>query len=317
MSRARTLVAALLVGAALAAGCSLPGQVKGPVTLTAVFDDVGDLVSGHSVQVADVRVGSVTGITLTDDYRARVTMSVKDDLGLPAGTSAVLRTTSLLGEKFIELRPPDGDRAGDGEVLEDGDAIETTSQAPELEFVAEEAVQVLAGVAANDLASMIETGGIGFAGRAVELGRLIDDLATVSSTLADQTGSIIQIIDGLDRATTTLADGDQRVDALLVNLSRTTDALARNRDLTLQTLEDLTRLARAQNDLVLEPHREDLERQIRQLDAILALVAERRGEVATLVDWLEQFVERTPKGIPEDFAQVYAWFDFAPLEDGQ
>jgi phospholipid/cholesterol/gamma-HCH transport system substrate-binding protein len=313
--RLRAVVAATAGGLLVAAGCSLPGQVDGPVTLTATFSDVGDLVSGHSVQVADVRVGSVTGIELTEDYDAEVTMSVKDGLELPANSRAVLRTTSLLGEKFVEIRAPE--EGASDEVLTDGDVIEETDQAPELEFVAEEAVDVLAGVAANDLAAMIETGGIGFGGRAVELTRLIEDLATVSGALADQTGSILTIIDGLDRATATLAGGDQRIDTLLVNLSRTTEVLADNRELTLQTLRDLTRLAEAQNDIVFEPYRDDLERQIRQLDAVLALVAERRAEVGTLVDWLERFVRRVPQGIPEDFAQIYAWFDVAPLEDGQ
>jgi hypothetical protein len=33
-----------------------------------------------------------------------------------------------------------------------------------------------------------------------------------------------------------------------------------------------------------------------------------------LVDWLAQFVERTPKGIPGDFALIYGWFQIAPLE---
>ena len=314
MRRLRTALALLVAGAALAAGCSLPGRVEGPVELTATFSDVGDLVSGHSVQVADVRVGSVMGIELTDDYQARVTMSIKDGLDLPADSRAILRTTSLLGEKFIELRPPEG--GGSSDVLEDGDVVEDTGQAPELEFVAEEAVEVLAGVAANDLAAMIETGGVGFAGRAVELTGLIEDLATVSGTLADQTQNIVEIIDGLDRATATLAEGDQRVDALLVNLARTTDVLADNRELTLQTLRDLTRLTKAQNDLVFEPYRADVERQVQQLDAILALVAERRGEVATLVDWLARFVVRIPQGVPGDFAQIYGWLVFAPLEPG-
>jgi phospholipid/cholesterol/gamma-HCH transport system substrate-binding protein len=171
-------------------------------------------------------------------------------------------------------------------------------------------------VAANDLAAMVETGGVGFAGRAVELTQLIDSLGVVSSTLADQTQDIVTIIDGLDQATATVAGGDQRVDALLVNLARTTDVLADNRELTLQTLRDLTRLAKAQNDLVFEPHRADVERQVQQLDAILALVAERRGEVATLLDWLARFVDRIPQGVPGDFAQIYGWLSLAPLEGG-
>src|SRR5688500_6372640 len=54
-------------------------------TLVATFDDVGDVVTGHSVQVADVRVGTITGIELTDDFRARLTLEVDRDVRLPAG----------------------------------------------------------------------------------------------------------------------------------------------------------------------------------------------------------------------------------------
>ncbi len=302
--------------------CSLPGRVEGPVELTATFDDVGDLVSGHSVQVADVRVGSITGIELTDGFKAKVTMKIKDDLGLPVDSIAVLRTTSLLGEKFIELRPPaddqDTDPAADceGEVLADGCRIRATQQAPELEFVAEEAVQVLGGVISNDLATLVETGAVGFGGRAAELGSLIDSISTISASMAGQSENIITIIDGLDRATATLADGAGRVDQLLVNLARTTDVLADNREQVLQTLEDLTRLAKAQNEIVFEPFRDDMERQIDQLDAILATVIGQRDEVAVLVDWLARFVVVTPKGVPEDFAQVFGWFSLTPTDDG-
>ncbi len=317
MSRWKSLVALAVAGALGTGGCTLPGRVEGPVELTAVFEDVGDLVTGHSVQVADVRVGSITAIELTEDYQAKVTMRVKDDLQLPANSEAVLRTTSLLGEKFIELRPlrdADGKEVPATEVLEDGDEIAHARQAPELEFVAEEAVNVLAGVASSDLATLIETGAVGFGGRAAELGSLIDSLSVVSATLADQTDSIVRIIDGLDQATATLAGGAQRIDELLVNLADTTQLLADNRELTLQTLRDLTRLAQDQNEIVFQPFRDDIDRQIHQLDAILQLVAAQREEVGVLVDWLAEFGRKIPLGVPEDFAQVYLWPEPAFLD---
>jgi phospholipid/cholesterol/gamma-HCH transport system substrate-binding protein len=314
--RLATGVAVLLVGAVLAAGCALPGETEGPVQLTATFSDVGDLVTGHSVQVADVRVGSVTKIKLTKGYEARVTMRIKDGLHLPADSVAILRTTSLLGEKFIELRPPSGERAAAKQVLVDGDTVAHTRQAPELEFVAEEAVNVLGAVSANDLATLVQTGGVGFAGRSVELGQVIDSLSGISSTLAGQTNDIVAIIDGLDKATATVAGSDQQLDSLLVNLSKTTQVLSDNRQLTLQTLRDITRLAKAQNTEVFEPYKAKVEAQVRQLDAVLDLVAQRRGELATLADWLQQFVQKTPKGVPGDFAQIYIWLAVAPLEDG-
>lgn len=316
MIRRRALLL-ILVGALGASSCTLPGRVEGPVELTAVFDDVGDLVAGHSVQVADVRVGSITGIELTDDYRAKVTMRIKDGLDLPSNSEAVLRTTSLLGEKFIELRPQrdaSGKPVAAKGTLRDGDQVARTTQAPELEFVAEQAVNVLGGVVSNDLSTLIETGSVGFGGRAEELGSLIDNLSVVSSTLADQTGNIVRIIDGLDKATATLAAGSGQVDQLLANLADTTQVLADNRELTLQTLRDLTRLAKDQNEMVFQPFRDDLERQIRQLDSILQVVAGQREEVGVLVDWLAEFTRKIPLGVPDDFAQVYGWLQPAFLD---
>ena len=323
------------VGAALAAvalvavsGCSLPGRVEGPVELTALFDDVGDLVSGHSVQVADVRVGSIIGIELTDDFQAKVRMRIKDDLGLPADAVAVLRTTSLLGEKFIELRAPEDGGSG---ALRDGMQISETQEAPELESFAEQAVQVLGAVAANDLATLIETGAVGFGGREVELGRLLDELGIISATLADQTGNIVRIIDGLDRASATLADADADVDRLLVNLADATQVLADSRGDLIDTVRGLTRLAEVQNTEVFEPYLAEVDQQVKQLDAIVGVVHAQREQVGVLVDWLAQFAVKIPRGIPEpescagrnaqtegciSFAQIFGWFSVSPLEDG-
>jgi phospholipid/cholesterol/gamma-HCH transport system substrate-binding protein len=307
----RRSIVTLTAVALLAAGCSLPGRTTGPIELTAVFDDVGDLVVNHSVQVADVRVGSVTSIELTDDYKAKVTISIQD-IKVPRDSEALLRTTSLLGEKFIELRPKEGVEPGRCPCLEDGDSIDDVRQAPELEFVAEQAVQLLGGVATNDLVRLIETGAVGFGGRGVELRALVDELSLVSGTLADQTDRIVQIIDGLDQATSTLAAADPDVDALLVNLADATSVLAEHREQAIVTLRELTRLARDQNELVFDPYLDTVDRQIKELDAIVAEVAAARGEVSTLVDWLASFVVEVQHGIPtsgpaEGFAQVYGW----------
>lgn len=304
--------AALVALALIAAGCSLPGQVKGSVHLTATFDDVGDLVTGHSVQVADVRVGSITGIELTKDFRAKVTMSVKNNLHLPKGSSAILRTTSLLGEKFIELRAPDGQRHGP--YLENGDVVRRTSSAPELEFVAEQAIGLLGAVTSQDIGDMARTGAEAFGGRATELRALIDDLSTISRTLADQTGNIVRIVDGLDKATQTLAAGAPQVSDLLTNLNNTTKVLADNRQQAIDAITQLTRLATVQNQAVLDPFTQDISRQIKQLDAIVNEVAQGRQEVATLLDWLARFTPQVPLGVPNDFAQVYSQFVIAPTE---
>lgn len=300
-----TRLGLVLAGAMVAGACSLPGNVTGSREISATFDDVGDLVVGHSVQVADVRIGSIVDIELTEDYRAKVTMSIKDDVFVPTESRALLRTTSLLGEKFIELRPENEDDPLAGENIADGAHIDDSTEAPELEFVAERAVTILGSVVSSDIATLVESGAAGFGGRGAELRTLVEGLSTVSGTLADQTDELVRIIDALDGATQTLAAGAPDLDALLRNLARTTEVLADNRDQAIEAVRQITRLAQIQNDTVFEPHLATVDRQIKQIDAILAEVDRDQQQVADLVVWLSRFADTLPKAVPDDFAQVY------------
>jgi phospholipid/cholesterol/gamma-HCH transport system substrate-binding protein len=304
--RVVALLVAVTGAAALLAGCG-----GGSIRVTAVFDDVGDLQSRHSVQVADVRVGRIAGIKLTDDYRARVTMSLNPRYEIPENSEALVRTTSLLGEKFVEIRPlGDPDK---GPYLKDGSVIERTGEAPELEFVASELVEVLGAVQATDIATLAETGAEAFAGRGDELRGLIDDLATISSTLASRSTQIGQVIDNLGSASGTLAGGAGEVDRLFGQLDDTSQVLADNRQRVVDALAQLTRLAAVQNE-VLGRYRSDIDRQIKQADAILSEVAAHTGEVGLLVDWLHVFSVNVPRAIPGDFTQVFMWI--VPAQGG-
>lgn len=302
VSAVRRLVG--LVGLVALVATLLTGCSGGSYELTATFDDVGDLVTDHSVQMADVRVGRVTGIELTDDFRAKVTMRVDDSVKVPRESVAVVSKTSLLGEKFIELRPtgePD-----QGPFLDDGDDLGLGVEAPELEFVAEQAISLLGSVVATDVATLVETGAAGFGGRRSELTNLITNLATISDTLADHSGDIATIIDGLDRATTSLAGGRGDISALLTNLADTTRVLAEDRDRAVTALRELSRLAGVQNDL-LDRYRADVDRQIGEAEVILAEVAAAHAELSNVVDWLDAFLVALPLGVPGDFTQVFMW----------
>ena len=308
MRAPRSIAAALVVAvlASLLGACGDDGFV-----VEAVFDDVGDLQGRHSVQMADVRVGEIKSVRLTDDFRAEVRMTIKPGLRIPKDSVALLRTTSLLGEKFVELRPS-GD-PGLGPYLRDGDVIERTAEAPELEFVAQEAITVLGAVVSTDLAGLIETGAEAFGGRGTELHALIEDLAAISASLASRTDEIQRIIDGLDGTTATLAASSSDLATLLTNLSTATQVLADNRQRAITALDQLSRLARVQNDVLVQ-YRADIDRQIGQVDRVLAVAAGETAELSLLVDWLDKFVTATPKLIPGDFAQVYGWFIPVPQD---
>jgi phospholipid/cholesterol/gamma-HCH transport system substrate-binding protein len=297
--RLLSLAALLAVLASSLAACS-----SGGFTVEATFEDVGDLQSRGGVQVADVRVGAISKIELTDGFKARVRMRINQGVKVPRNAQALIRTTSLLGEKFVELRAK-GDPAV-GPFLRDGDVVTDAGEAPELEFVAQEAVTVLGSVSAGDIGTLIQTGAEGFGGRKDDLRSLIEDLSVISATFADKTRAIQAVIDGLDRTSATLAQGSGDLAALLDNLAVTTQVLSDNRERVITALDKLARLARVQN-VSLDKYRNDIDRQIKQLSAIAAVAVNSTGDVKTLLDWLDKFLIGLPKVIPGDFTQVYMW----------
>lgn len=298
MRRLAVLLAMTAIAPLLAA-CS-----GGGFTVVATFADVGDLQSRHGVQVADVRVGRIGKIELTDRFEAKVEIELNEGVRVPRNSQALVRTTSLLGEKFIELRPK-ADPA-QGPFLRDGDVLTDTAEAPELEFVAQETVTVLGAITAGDLATLVDTGAEGFGGRQAELRSLIEDFATISATFAEKTKTIQSLIDALDRTSATLAQGSGDLARLLDNLAETTTVLSTNKDRVIHTLDKLARLARVQN-VSLDKYRADIDRQIKQLSAVVSVAADNTAAVKNLLDWIERFFGSLPSVIPGDFTQVYMW----------
>ncbi len=101
------------------------GSVDG-YNITADFSGTGGLGIGDEVQISGVTIGTVTKVALKpEDYRARVTMTIDDDIKLPDDSSAFISSVSLLGGKYMELQP-----GGSDEMLANNGHIEYT-QAPQ------------------------------------------------------------------------------------------------------------------------------------------------------------------------------------------
>jgi phospholipid/cholesterol/gamma-HCH transport system substrate-binding protein len=282
----------------------LTGCARKATLVTVVFDDSGDLQPRGSVQTADVRIGHIGSIHLTKDFKARVTLSINAGRNIPKNSAALLRTTSLLGEKFVELRPL-GD-PNKGPFLKDGDVITTVQEAPELEFVAEQAIQVLGAVTAGDVATLIDTGASSFSGRKDDIRTIIDSLATYSTALATRTQNIASIVDHLDVSIAAVAGEGTSLSGLLADLAATTRSLADNRDKAVSLLRNLSRLAAVQN-VELDKYQADIEKQIHQVDDIVRVLAGQTVELKSVLDWLDKFVYGVPSTIPNDFTNVFGW----------
>ena len=96
----------------------------------AQFSNVGGLNEKAPVMIGGVRIGRVGDIAIdTDTYRAVVGMDIEARYdNLPSDTGAAILTAGLLGAQFVGLQP-----GGDDFYLEDGDSIEITQSAIQLE----------------------------------------------------------------------------------------------------------------------------------------------------------------------------------------
>ncbi len=93
----------------------------------AEFDSVSGLREGATVEMAGVEIGKIEKIRLKD-FMSLVEMNIKPDVKIPDDTIASIRTSGLIGEKFIKLNP-----GGSDEWIKDGDKITDTESSVDIE----------------------------------------------------------------------------------------------------------------------------------------------------------------------------------------
>lgn len=108
-------------------------------TVTANFDNIGDLKVRAPVSIAGVKVGEITDIELTPDtFSALVTMKIVGSQNkIPVqDTSAIIQTEGLLGSNYISIIPGynyDLNEGSSSAYLHNGSHIERTQSALILE----------------------------------------------------------------------------------------------------------------------------------------------------------------------------------------
>ncbi len=99
------------------------GREKG-YRIHVIFDSAGGLELKAPVRMAGVEIGKVENIELSDEM-AKVTLRINEGIKLKEGIQAVVRSTGLLGEKYVELLPGKTERSNPAYTayLKDGDTI--------------------------------------------------------------------------------------------------------------------------------------------------------------------------------------------------
>lgn len=294
-------VALLLVLALSASACSVLGG-DDTLTVTAEFDDVIDLVKNAHVRAGDVPIGTVDGIELSPDGDALVTMTIEDGTGLPAEVEAALTKTSLLGERYVDLRP-----LGESGAIADGQHIDETRIVKDFEDLVRSGNEALGLVVADQLATAVQAGAETFGGRASLLGGFIQDVESVVGRYEEGSDDLTALIDSLDGLTAEMAP-DAEVNAqALATLQETADSLDAQDERLMDTLDDVSRLS-VVGARILDEHERQLDNLVRRIRIISEQLTRIPNALQLLLTWAPRHNLHVPNGINNEEAQV--WLDF-------
>jgi phospholipid/cholesterol/gamma-HCH transport system substrate-binding protein len=302
----RRLLFLLMLAAFVLPGCGGPE----PFVVRAQFDDVADLVERNSVQVADVRVGSVTDIKLTDDYDAVVTMQLDEGVTLPSKVSAQLRKTNVLGERFVELIP-DPNSSGK---LESGTLITDTRLVPDLEDVVRTGSDLLASVAADKIAGAIEAGAEGLGGRGETFSTLLDDLTEIVHTYDRNSDDIVRLIDGLDQFLVDVGPEAELHGRSFEELAKAAKALNEEDERLFDTINDVRRLARTGEDIMVT-HRERTDVFFNRFNKITKEIVRREEDLDKLFYEVYKHNFNTIRGVNQEHGQIFQDFIVCGVND--
>ena len=299
MKRALGLVAALIAAGVLSA-C---GSGSGTIRVDAIFKQVGDLPRFASVQSSDVVIGSVRAINL-DGYNARVTLRIRKDADIPRNALALIRSTSLLGEEFIELRAPAGEPASPQQP-QNGDLIplDRTSRIPGLDDALISLGRLLEGGTTADLATIIHSSAQIVKDKGNELGQIFTQLRQIMPVLAGRAPDLADAIDNLNHE---LSIEAANADVLTRAISSTADATG----ILAKQQADLDRLVASLDNAssVLARYTKatvpTTDRSVKDLTAVIDKVMLTTGDLDKALSSLAQFTDLWPRAFPGDYLQL-------------
>ncbi|MGH3686913.1 MAG: MCE family protein [Pseudonocardiaceae bacterium] len=189
-------------------------------------------------------------VELTGLLREHPPGGVPRTVELPANVVARVRTTSLLGEKFVDLaaptaEPPQG-------TLADGDRIPLarTSRATDVEEVLGALSLLLNGGGIDQIRTIATELNAGLAGHEPQLRALLADLNTLVSVLDARKAEINRALDALNRLSATLAARREQIATALDGLAPGLAVLADQRTQLTSTVQALDRLSVVATDTI-------------------------------------------------------------------
>jgi phospholipid/cholesterol/gamma-HCH transport system substrate-binding protein len=214
----------------------------------AVFADSSGLVNGSEVRIAGVRVGTVSDVKVIDRTRALVTFSVADDATVTRSSEATIRYRDLVGGRYISISQGVGSTSplpADATI-----PISRTQPALDLTVLFNGFKPLFAALTPSDVNKLSYEIIQVFQGEGSNLEGLLQNTASITSTLADRDQVIGQMIDNLNAVLRTIGRRDHELSDLIVQFRSFMHGLMTDRQAILGSLNQISDLSQQTADLV-------------------------------------------------------------------
>jgi phospholipid/cholesterol/gamma-HCH transport system substrate-binding protein len=194
----------------------------------AVFSDVTGLIPGDDVDIAGVRIGQVTSISVYRRRLALVSFSLPADRRLPASATATIKYLNLVGQRYLELAQGTGPV---GQTLPPGGTIPLARTTPALDLTElfngfQPLFQALSPGDVNQLSSEIIAV---FQGESPNISALVATVGALTSALATKDQVIGQVIGNLNSVLATITSRGSALANLVTTLQELVSGLASDR----------------------------------------------------------------------------------------
>jgi phospholipid/cholesterol/gamma-HCH transport system substrate-binding protein len=305
-------VLALVALAVLAAGCStsaqdlpLPGSgVGGPTyRVVAMFDDALNLTDGAPVKLHGVTIGRVREVA-PDHFTARVSLDLRDSTPIHEGATARLRSTTPLGELFVQIDDPaSGPRLRDGATL----GVHSTSAAPTIEDTMTSVSLVLNGGGLSQLETIVREANLVLDGNEGTARDLLGRLARTAKALNESNDDIDATLDALADVSTTLNRRRDTIDAALRDVAPAARVLRKNTDELVALLRSIESFGDVTTS-VIKTTRDDLLKTLRTMGPVFDELNSLKDDLGPGIDTLVHFAGLIDRGVPTDYLNTYLHF---------
>mgnify|MGYP001627358157 CR=1 FL=1 len=284
----------------------LPGsRVSGDsYRVTAEFADALNLAEGAAVKQDGVPIGRVRSISVKD-FTARVRLDIEGSHRLPVGSTARLRSTTPLGELFVQIDSPRGRRS----TLPDGAVLgrDATSVAPTIEDTMSAASMLVNGGGLGQIETIVEEANAALGGREGTARDTLRRLAATARELNRSDDDISAALAALARVSKVLDERKDVVTAALRDVRPAAKVLRENTASLTDLLSGIDRLGDTVVDVIRETGG-DLQAMLAEMGPIFEQLNTVESSFGPGLKTVIGFAHLIDRAVPADFLNTYLYF---------